>query len=308
MSPRVLSIQSHVVHGHVGNKAATFPLQLLGLNVDPLNTVQFSNHTGYPAFTGQRTEGPIVHDLINGLEANGILDQYTHLLTGYLGRESVLQAVIEIARKLKSRDSGRRLVFLMDPVLGDNNTLYVPKELVPIYRDHLCQLADIITPNSFEAELLTGLNIKSKEDIWGALRVLHSLGPPSVVITSIDLDPNSPTLTLFASHSPSNLKFSIEFPKLSGNFTGTGDLFAALLLTRIENSGDGVSGKSLLKSCELAVATMHHVLKETAELANAANSNDKSSMSRKELRIIESKKWIENPEVRFNAIIEEDGF
>jgi pyridoxine kinase len=78
---RVLSIQSHTVQGYVGNKSAVFPLQLLGFDVDPINSVQFSNHTGYPTFRGQVLNGSQLWDLIEGLAENDLL-HYTHLLTG----------------------------------------------------------------------------------------------------------------------------------------------------------------------------------------------------------------------------------
>lgn len=82
---RILSIQSHTVHGHVGNKSAVFPLQLLGFNVDPINSVQFSNHTGYAnGFKGDILSGEQLDALMEGLEANGMLSSYTALLTGKL--------------------------------------------------------------------------------------------------------------------------------------------------------------------------------------------------------------------------------
>ncbi|KAJ3134374.1 hypothetical protein HK100_003634 [Physocladia obscura] len=316
--PRVLSIQSHVVHGHVGNKSATFPLQLLGFNVDPLNTVQFSNHTGYPSFTGERIDGDKLLALVAGLEQNGILPLYSHLLTGYLGRESILRGVIQVAAKLKS--CLRPIVFLMDPVLGDNNSLYVPPELVPIYRDELCRLADIITPNAFEAELLAADSdteqrpLKTLSDVVDTLARLHRLGPPCVVITSVDLDPASARLSLFASHAPSRSMFKIDFPRLNGSFTGTGDLFAAVLIARVSSASlAGISGgidPSAFKSaCEFAVATMHHVLTETIETNNlhSNSSTDVKSVSSpadtkyRELSLVESKHWIESPTLQFFA-------
>ncbi|KAJ3124548.1 hypothetical protein HK101_006108, partial [Irineochytrium annulatum] len=132
------------------NKAATFPLQLLGFDVDPLNTVQFSNHTGYPTFSGDRLEGPQIAGLIKGLGQNGIVDEYSHVLAGYVGRLSSLEALVTLVEGM--RKTNPRLTFVLDPVMGDEGRLYVPQELIPVYRDKLCPLADIITPNSFEVE------------------------------------------------------------------------------------------------------------------------------------------------------------
>ncbi|KAH7423893.1 hypothetical protein KP509_12G079400 [Ceratopteris richardii] len=150
---RVLSIQSHTVQGYVGNKAAVFPLQLLGFDVDPINSVQFSNHTGYPVCRGQVLNGDELWSLIEGLEANGLL-YYTHLLTGYIGSLSFLNCVLRVVEKLRSVNPD--LIYVCDPVMGDEGTFYIPQNLVPVYAEKVLQLASIVTPNQFEAEKLTG--------------------------------------------------------------------------------------------------------------------------------------------------------
>ncbi|KAI8835531.1 Ribokinase-like protein [Chytridium lagenaria] len=170
---RVLSIQSHVVHGIVGNKAATFPLQLLGFQVDPLNTVQFSNHTGYPKFTGDRMEGVIYFPFWRDTWVEKL--RYCRI------------GDIEEIEKCKPGYS------VVDPVMGDEGRLYVPSELLPIYRDSLCALADVITPNAFEAD------VTSTETAKQCLTILHHLGPKIVIITSSVLsDKPESTLTLLA--------------------------------------------------------------------------------------------------------------
>ncbi|KAJ4960578.1 hypothetical protein NE237_020488 [Protea cynaroides] len=150
---RVLSIQSHVVRGYVGNKSAVFPLQLLGFDVDPINSVQFSNNTGYPTFKGQALNGQQLWDLIEGLEANELL-YYSHLLTGYIGSVSFLETVLQAVNKLHSVNP--KLTYVCDPVMGDEGKLYVPQELVSVYRERVVPVASMLTPNQFEAELLTG--------------------------------------------------------------------------------------------------------------------------------------------------------
>lgn len=99
---RVLSVQSHVVSGYVGNKAAVFPLQLLGIEVDPVHTVQFSNHTGYPHRTGTVMDGDQLADVVDGMQANGLLSQHSHLLTGYIGSESFLQGIVQLLQRLRA--------------------------------------------------------------------------------------------------------------------------------------------------------------------------------------------------------------
>lgn len=100
--PRVLSIQSHVVHGYVGNKSAVFPLQLLGFDVDFINSVQLSNHTGYPVWKGQILDCQDLTTLMDGLRANGLIDRYTHLLTGYARSATFLRQIASIVREIKT--------------------------------------------------------------------------------------------------------------------------------------------------------------------------------------------------------------
>ncbi|KAL4579919.1 hypothetical protein LXL04_016089 [Taraxacum kok-saghyz] len=157
---RVLSIQSHTVQGYVGNKSAVFPLQLLGYDVDPIMSVQFSNHTGYPTFRGQVLNGKQLWELIEGLEANNLL-YYTHLSTGYFGSVSFLENVLEVVKKLRSINPS--LTYVCDPVMGDEGKLYI-----------------------FEVEQLTGSRIASEEDGREACRHLHAAGPSKVVITSMN--------------------------------------------------------------------------------------------------------------------------
>ncbi len=169
----MLAVQSHVVHGYVGNRAATFPLQILGIEVDAINSVQFSNHTGYPHLPGQLLQGDELLELVHGLELNSLLPgsaawpgpgpvcsqpgSYSHLLTGYIGAPSFLQALLQVHAKL--REGNPRLVDVCDPVMGDllddgREKLYVPEELVRIYRERVVPIADLIKPTQFECELL----------------------------------------------------------------------------------------------------------------------------------------------------------
>jgi pyridoxine kinase len=146
---RVLSIQSHVVHGYVGNKSAVFPLQLCGFDVDVVNSVQFSNHTGYSAgITGEVLNGTQLLELARGLENNNLLGGTSHLLTGYIGSVSFLQSIVEMHSNLKAHNPD--LIYVCDPVLGDNGKLYVPEELVAVYKSHLLGIATILTPNQFK--------------------------------------------------------------------------------------------------------------------------------------------------------------
>lgn len=184
----MLSIQSHVVRGYVGNRAATFPLQVLGFEVDAVNSVQFSNHTGYAHWKGQVLNSDELHALYEGLKLNNV-NKYDYVLTGYTRDKSFLAMVVDIVRELKQQNP--RLVYVCDPVMGDKwdgeGSMYVPEDLLPVYREKVVPVADIITPNQFEAELLTGRRIHSEEEALAVMDMLHAMGPDTVVITSSDL-------------------------------------------------------------------------------------------------------------------------
>ncbi|KAG6581217.1 Pyridoxal kinase, partial [Cucurbita argyrosperma subsp. sororia] len=289
---RVLSIQSHTVQGYVGNKSAVFPLQLLGYDVDPINSVHFSNHTGYPTFKGQVLNGEQLWDLIEGLEENELL-YYTHLLTGYIGSVSFLNTVLKVVDKLRSANP--KLIYVCDPVMGDEGKLYVPQELVSVYREKVVPVASMLTPNQFEAEQLTGLRIQSERDGREACNILHAAGPARVVITSINMNGK---LLLIGSHQKNEgqapEQFKIVIPMIPAYFTGTGDLTTALLL--------GWSNKypeHLDLAAELAVSSLQAVLHRTMNDYISAGHDPKSSSL--EIRLIQSQDEIRNPQVELKA-------
>ncbi|KAK3426345.1 hypothetical protein EUGRSUZ_F02818 [Eucalyptus grandis] len=287
---RVLSIQSHTVQGYVGNKSAVFPLQLLGYDVDPINSVQFSNHTGYPTFKGQVLNGQQLWELIEGLEANDLL-YYTHLLTGYIGSVSFLNTVLRVVDKLRSVNP--KLTYVCDPVMGDEGKLYIPQELVTVYREKVVPVASMLTPNQFEAELLTG--IVSERDGREACNKLHDAGPSKVVITSISINGD---LRLIGSHQKEKgqvpEQFKILIPKIPAYFTGTGDLMTALLLGWSNKHPDNLD-----KAAELAVSSLQAVLQRTVNDYRSAEFDPQSSSL--EIRLIQSQDDIRNPQVNFKA-------
>lgn len=294
-SKRVLSIQSHVVHGYVGNKSATFPLQVLGFEVDAINSVQFSNHTGYKTIKGQVLQEKELGDLFEGLEANNLLQCYSHLLTGYIGNESFLRRISYIVKKL--RQINPNLVYVCDPVMGDNGKMYVPEELLPIYREEIIPLADIITPNQYEVELLTENKISTEDDVWSAVQLFHDRGIDTVVISSSELgDENE--LRAFLSKK-NGCRYIINIPR-QGNgisFTGTGDLFASLFLAHSHIADD------LGSAFEKTIASLQAVLKRTIESmpTDVLSGKRKVTAQERELKLIQSKSVIENPRVVLRA-------
>ncbi|XP_072178612.1 pyridoxal kinase-like [Diadema setosum] len=286
---RVISIQSHVVSGYVGNKSAVFPMQVLGYEVDAVNSVQLCCHTGYKHFQGQVLNDSDLRTLFDGLKLNDI-HQYSHLLTGYVGSESFLHEVIRVVKEL--REANPDITYVCDPVLGDNGHFYVPKELMPIYRDQLLPLADIITPNQFEAELLSGVTINDEESALRAISILHDKGIKTVILSSFEAGKEDKLVTL-GSTVKGNEKTvcRLEFSRLDCTFTGTGDLFSALMLVWTHKHPD-----NLLLACEKALSTMQAVLKRTLlsaqELAGPGNV---PTAAQRELRLVKSKQDIEEP-------------
>lgn len=285
-APRVLSVQSHVVHGYVGNRAAVFPLQLLGFEVDVINSVQFSCHTGYPALAGQRVSGDDLRVLVQGLSTNEALD-HSLLLTGYIGAVSFLQEILTL-RQMLPKDC----CYVCDPVLGDNGELYVPEELVAVYRSDVLQHVSILTPNQFEAELLTERKIGTIQEAVDACNLLHSKGPKVIVLTTLDVpeatrDGESVAMLLSCGHQ----KWLLRVPMIAGGpFTGTGDLTAAMLLAYMH-----MIPHELPLAVEKAAAVLQGVLRNTVSCRSAQMIGGKRVPP--ELRLVESKSIIESPTV-----------
>ncbi|XP_073836417.1 pyridoxal kinase [Musca autumnalis] len=294
---RVLSIQSHVVHGYVGNKSATFPLQVLGFEVDAINSVQFSNHTGYSTVKGQVLQEKELVDLFDGLESNGLLKCYSHLLTGYIGNASFLRQVAKIVTKLRANDPN--VIYVCDPVMGDDGQMYVPKELLPIYREEIIPLADIITPNQYEVELLTEMKISNEQDIWKAIDWFHGRGIDTVAISSSDLGKPGELRAFLSKHN--GPRYALNIPKQGTNisFTGTGDLFASLFLAHSYQT----PATQLATAMERTIATLQAVIKRTLESmpADIIEGKRKVTSFERELKLIQSKVDIENPNVQLHA-------
>uniref|UniRef100_A0A915I230 Pyridoxal kinase n=1 Tax=Romanomermis culicivorax TaxID=13658 RepID=A0A915I230_ROMCU len=261
---RVLSIQSHVVHGYVGNRCSQFTLQAHEYEVDAINSVQFSNHTGYNSWSGEILSEKQLSVLYDGLKENH-LNSYTHLLT------------------------------VCDPVMGDNGSFYVPESLLPIYRDKLVPLADIIAPNQFEVQSLSGVSIKTENQLLEALKILHQRGTKNIVVTSTDLSPKNTSIYVYCSEicqNPGNQRvYRFEIPKYPVTFLGTGDLFASLLLVWLDKkAGD------LPASVETVLSCMHGVLEVTYQHAKKHARDAKNlTMADLELRLIHCRKYILEP-------------
>jgi len=297
---RVLSVQSHVVSGYVGNKSATFPLQLLGFEVDAINSVQFSNHTGYPAgVRGQVLDDAQLQELVDGLDANNI-NHYSHIINGYIGSKSFLTKLGEVVSHLKAVNPG--LIYVCDPVMGDTGPgLYVPQDLLPVYQDTILPLADVCLPNQFEAELLTGQKIGCEEDALAVMESLHSKGVGTVILSSTELGSEKHLVGLASQVRPGSARCVVKvcIPKFPAAFVGTGDLFTALSTAWLARTkGD------LKISLERTIGTMQAVLSLTLSHAVAAAEAaglDKPTPAMMELKLIQSREEIMNPPVKIQA-------
>ncbi|KAH9925910.1 Ribokinase-like protein [Epithele typhae] len=296
-SGRILSIQSHVAYGYVGGKAAVFPLQCLGYDVDVVNTVNFSNHSGYGRFGGTRTSAADLAQIFEIMEQNELLNPQ-RLLTGYIPGAEATAAVTALAERLRKRNP--KLIYLLDPVLGDSGKLYVSPDVVPIYRAAL-SLATIITPNWFEVEVLTDVKITDRASLRRALRTLHdTYRVPNVVISSIPLAPwlrallaaSSSTpeddagLACIASSAPSGSVHACAVPCLPGYFSGVGDLFSALVLAHYRPSstpGAGMEGETpLSRAASLALSKTHAMLTLTHAAAGALPAAERTETDAEE--------------------------
>ncbi|EXJ54426.1 pyridoxine kinase [Cladophialophora yegresii CBS 114405] len=225
---------------------ATFVMQALGCEVAAINTVQFSNHTGYRQFSGRRTPANELKELYDGLRQSYLTD-FDVLLSGYSPSAEAVEAIGTIARDLRYRSTVHPggFFWVLDPVMGDQGRLYVAEDIVPAYRA-LIREADLILPNQFEAELLSGVSISSLSGVANAVRTLHAVhGTRHVVVTSVrvgtaaEADAGSNTLTVVGStkkQDGSARLFKIDVPMLDCYFSGTGDMFAALMVARLREA------------------------------------------------------------------------
>ena len=253
---RVLSIQSHVAFGHVGNAVAAFALQRLGIEVLVVPTVVLSNHAAYPTVRGKPLRPEVVGEIVEGVSERGALGNCAAVLSGYLGDAAVGATVVDAVARARAANPGA--LYACDPVMGEAaKGLYVDAAIPGFFTDTALPAADIITPNAFEAELLTGKRTRSRKEARAAAETLLGMGPSTVTITSL-LRENGPSgiEVLAANRSEA---WIVSTPEVGGHMSGAGDLFAALWL------GHRLRGAALPEALELTVSAIHGVLRRTRE-------------------------------------------
>lgn len=183
----ILSIQSHVAYGHVGNAAAVFPMQRLGFEVWPIHTVMFSNHTGYPTFRGPVFTPEDLRTVFLGIFERGVLPRCAAVLSGYMGTPDLGGVVLDAVAKVRAENPDA--LYCCDPVMGDIDTgLYVRSGIPEFMLNHAVPAATILTPNQFELGVLTQRETGSLAGVLSAARTLCALGPQFVLVTSLIRD------------------------------------------------------------------------------------------------------------------------
>ncbi|MBX6366887.1 MAG: pyridoxal kinase PdxY [Rhodospirillales bacterium] len=248
----ILSIQSWVAYGHVGNTAAVFPLQRLGFEVWAVNTVQFSNHTGYGTWRGVVFDRSAIADVVLGIEERGVFGRCDAILSGYMGDASLGEVVLDAVKRVRAANP--QALYCCDPVIGDfGRGVFVRPGIAEFFAKKALAAADIVTPNRFELEHLTGASVGSLAEAVAAAERLRARGPRIVLVTS--LEPGSDRIGMLAS-GPEGA-FATETPRLPLHVNGAGDVVAALFL------GHYLRGRSLPAALERATAGIFAVLDAT---------------------------------------------
>ena len=231
----LLSIQSHVAYGHVGNSAAVFPLQRMGVEVWPIHTVQFSNHTGYGNWQGQVFDARTIREVIGGIEQRGVLGECDGVLSGYMGGADVGAAVLDAVATVKRANPSAR--YACDPVIGDSGRgIFVARGIPEFMKERAVPAADIITPNQFELDYLAGRESRTLADALAAVKVVHGLGPRAILVTSLHTE-DTPEETIDLLASDATGRFHLRTPKLPLVVNGAGDAIAALFFAHYLRSG-----------------------------------------------------------------------
>ena len=253
----ILSIQSSVAYGHVGNSAATFPLMRLGVEVWPVLTVHFSNHTGYGAWRGPLLAASDVADVVRGIDERGVLNRVDAVLSGYQGGEAVGAEILNAVALVKQRNPSA--IYCCDPVMGDvGRGFYVRPGIPEFMRDAVVPAAQIVTPNQFELDFLTGRQTRTLDDLLEAAHALRATGPEVVLVTSAILEGSDPGSVLMLVVDGTGA-WTVTTPLLDRTFTGSGDITAAIFLAHYLRSGSPAS------ALENTAGAVYSVLKATAE-------------------------------------------
>lgn len=252
----ILSIQSSVAYGHAGNSAAVFPLMRMGVDVWPVLTVHFSNHTGYESWRGPLLASSDIADVITGIDERGVLSGCDAVLSGYQGAEDVGAVVMDAVALVKRRNPSA--IYCCDPVMGDVGRGFFVRPGIPeFFRDTVIPIADVITPNLFELEFLSGRTVTDLASLLEAVDLVRERGPRTVLVTSaIQSDTEPGSLDLVAVNDDG--AWAVTTPLLPMAATGCGDITTASFLAHL------LAGAELATAVEHTAASVFGVLEQTA--------------------------------------------
>ena len=278
---KVLSIQSSVAYGHVGNSAAVFPLQRLGVEVWPVYTVHFSNHTGYGAWRGPLLAAADVRDVITGIEERGVLGQVDAVLSGYQGGEDIGDVILDAVARVKAANPAA--TYTCDPVMGNAKSgCFVNPAIPELLRERVVPAADVITPNQFELGFLTGTEPLTLEDTLASVDLARAMGPSTVLVTSVERpDRTADTIEMLAADDTG--AWIVQTPLLPLTANGSGDVTAALFTAHRHETG------SIAEALGRTVSSVFDLLQNTYESGE------------RELQLVESQETFAHPRMQFEV-------
>jgi pyridoxine kinase len=281
MRMNLLSIQSHVAYGHVGNSAAVFPLQRMGVEVWPIHTVQFSNHTGYGQWQGRVFDASLIRELVGGIDKRGVLAECDGVLSGYVGGADIGAAILEAVATVKRANPAAQ--YCCDPVIGDvGRGIYVREGVPEFMREKALPAADVITPNQFELDWLAGGESRTLAEAFVAIDALHARGPRTILVTSLHTE-DTPEDAIDLVASGEQGRYLLRTPRLPVMVNGAGDTIAALFFAHYLRSG------KIEEALAQAVSSVFGVLAKTAEVGA------------REMLLIEAQEEIVAPSRMFEA-------
>jgi pyridoxine kinase len=256
----LLSIQSHVAYGHVGNAAAVFPLQRIGVEVWPIHTVQFSNHTGYGEWKGRVFDADLIREVVGGIEQRGVLGECDGVLSGYMGGADIGTAILDAVATVRRANPSAR--YCCDPVIGDvGRGIFVREGIPEFMKGKAVPAADIVTPNQFELDYLAGRESKTLAEVRDAVKAVHDLGPRIIMVTSLHTE-DTPEDSIDLLASDDKTCFRLRTPRLQLNVNGAGDAIAALFYAHFLRSG------KIDQALANAASSIFGVLTKTAEVGS----------------------------------------
>ncbi|CAB0515769.1 pyridoxamine kinase [Corynebacterium diphtheriae] len=277
----ILSIQSHVSYGHVGNSAAVFPLQRIGHEVWPVHTVNFSNHTGYGQWGGELIPAAQVRNVIDGMEQRGAFERIDAILSGYQGGSDIADVIVDAVARIK--EANPQAVYACDPVMGNAKSgCFVSDLIPPLLRDKVIPVADIITPNQFELEYLTGVPAHDTTSTLEAIAAAQEMGPDTVLVTSVRR-PETPADAIEMIAANEQGAWLVRTPFIDFKRNGSGDVTAALFTGHYIRERDAAD----------ALARTASSVFDLIETTFTADS--------RELLIIESQEAIAHPRLQFEV-------